>query len=642
MPPAAVGPAVGPAAGPSGPPVGLPSGPGSTPPSGPSTDATAAHGRVPLDPGQPLLFSKIQWLILLRLGLATCLFGVTLWIQVRGNAIPLQLSLLYGLAVALYLVSGVFAALMKVIRRLEALAYVQLVLDVISITPVVYLTGGLDSIFSFLYFWVIISASYLLYTPGGFYAAAFSGLCYAGLVTVQVRGILPSFADNQVATSDISYVFYNVTINVFAFFLVAFLSSYLAEQIKRTKEALLEEQSNLRELEELNRKIVENISSGLITVSTGGTITYLNRAAEVILGQSRSELLGTTIEEVFPGTANTLREILPDENALLQPVRWERLLTRKDQQKFTLGFSSSPLRSPEGAVVGAILIFEDLTRIRRLEEKARRDDRLKAVGRMAAGMAHEIRNPLASISGSIQVLQGELELHDENRVLMDIVVRETDRLNELLTDFLRYVRPTRPERREVDLARMIREIFETLKHHPRCHPQLQLLVDMQHTRPLTADPSQIRQVIWNLALNAVEVMPDGGELRISTRDLLGNGEEPDRLSLRVQDTGPGIEPSIAERIFDPFFSTKPGGTGLGLALVEKLVQAHDGTIRAQPLPSGGVAFDVVFPTRSAIPVDDQELTPDIPLSFEEVHRAFTAGLTAADEITGGLGDPDPS
>lgn len=603
------------------------------------------HPHPPEELAQPILFSKIKWLILLRLGLATSLFGVTLWQQIRGAAIPLQLSLLYALAVVLYLVSGIFAALMKVIKRLEVLAYAQLVLDVISITPIVYLTGGLDSIFSFLYFWVIISASYLLYTPGGFYAAAFSGVCYAGLVTVQARGILPSFADNQGATSDLSYVFYNVTINVFAFFLVAFLSSFLAEQLKRTKEALLEEQSNVRELEELNRKIVENISSGLITISTTGEITYLNRAAEQILGETRPALLGTSIEVIFPGTLPVLptqAEASAEDGSRLPSARWERQVVRPDGQKFTLGFSSSPLRSQEGTLMGMILIFEDLTLIRRLEEKARRTDRLKAVGRLAAGMAHEIRNPLASISGSIQVLQAELELHDENRVLMDIVVRETDRLNELLTDFLRYVRPTQAERLEVDLPRMIREIFETLKHHPRCSSELEFRIEIQHTYRLLADPSQLRQVLWNLALNAVEVMPDGGTLTISTNDVPGESDETERIALRIHDSGPGIEPSMVERIFDPFFSTKPGGTGLGLALVEKLVQAHDGTIRVRSTPGSGTEFELLFPINSPAGAEENERTLDVPLTLDEVNRAFTTGFLTADEITGGHGDSEPS
>lgn len=542
-----------------------------------------------------LLFSKLKWLMFIRLLLATSLFGSTLFLQLRNGSNDTQISLLYGLSAALYLASGVFAAVVKRARNLERFAYLQFTFDVLFITPVIYLTGGIESIFSFLYFWVIISASYLLYTPGGFYAAAISGIAYAALVTVQVRRIFPSFADNPGAGSDLSYVLYNVSINVFAFLLVAFLSSYLAEQLKRTKEALLEEQSNLRELEELNRKIVENISSGMITIDSTGNISYLNRAAEVILGRDRAGLLKTPIDQLFPGTLNSLQDIDLGEGSILRPTRWERHITRRDRQRLYLGFSSSPLRNLDGQAIGNILIFEDLTRIKYLEEKARRDDRLKAIGRLAAGLAHEIRNPLASISGSIQVLRDELDVRDENRALMDIAVRETDRLNVLLTDFLQYVKPGNQERTEVALGTLLREVIEALKQSPKCHAAIQVVLRTEHSYALIADAGQLRQVVWNLVLNAVEVMPDGGLLEVTTRDVPPNPGDVPRVELRVKDTGPGVDPAHLERLFDPFFSTKTGGTGLGLALVEKIVQAHDGAIKVRPNPEGGTVFEVLLP-----------------------------------------------
>lgn len=563
-----------------------------------------AESEVPIPDGLPLvrvpepdpgLFSKLKWLTFFRLILGMGLFGSTLLLQLRSEQDGIQVRLLYGLTILVFLLSALSAALLKQVKNLPRFGYFQLLFDTLLITPVIFLTGGLESIFSFLYFWVILSASYLLYTPGAFYAAALAGIGYGLLAMVEVQQVLPHFGDSPHLRLDLSYVFYNVTINLFAFFLVAFLSSFLSEQLKKTRAELLSEQSTLRGLEKLHREIVENISSGIVTFDMQGRIIFLNRAAEAITGQVRGVLEGLQIESLFPGTLEELREIPLDEDAILRPSRWERPFVRKDRSRLYLGFQSSQLKDPAGQRVGTILILEDLTRIRRLEEKARRDDRLKLMGRLAAGLAHEIRNPLASISGSIQVLDGELELRDENRTLMQIVVRETDRLNALLTDFLQYVRPGASASRAVDLPVLVKEVLESLRHHPHCVAQVELVMDCAEVSAVAGDPDQLRQVLWNLVLNAVEFMPTGGQLEVQVREVAGSGGEPARVELRVYDTGPGFDPAHSERLFDPFFSTRTGGTGLGLALVEKILQTHDGTVRARNRPEGGAVFEVSLP-----------------------------------------------
>lgn len=568
--------------------------------------------RAPSTQSDPTLFSKLKWLTFFRLILGMGLFGSTLLLQLRSEQEGVQVRLLYGLTILVFLLSALSAALLKQIKNLPRFGYLQLLFDTLLITPVIFLTGGLESIFSFLYFWVILSASYLLYTPGAFYAATLSGTGYGLLAMVEVQQVLPHFGDSPHIRQDLSYVFYNVTINLFAFFLVAFLASFLSEQLKKTRAELLSEQSTLRGLEKLHQEIVENISSGIVTFDLGGRIIFLNRSAEAITGQGRAALEGLSVESLFPGTLEALQEIHLDEDAILRLSRWERHFTRKDRQRLVLGIQSSPLKDPSGSRVGTILILEDLTRIRRLEEKARRDDRLKLMGRLAAGLAHEIRNPLASISGSIQVLESELDVRDENRALMQIVVRETDRLNALLTDFLQYVRPGPPVNRPVNLPVLVREVLESLRRHPHCAPGVELISDTlprQHgemqgvpTVPdVMGDPDQLRQVLWNLTLNAVEFMPGGGRLEIQVREVGGGSGEPPRVELRVLDTGPGFDPVHAERLFDPFFSTRTGGTGLGLALVEKIIQAHDGTVRARNRPEGGAVFEVSLPIVSPPP-----------------------------------------
>jgi two-component system sensor histidine kinase PilS (NtrC family) len=570
-----------------------------------SATTTSSLIPLPVEPLQSSIFSKLKWLMFFRLLLATSLFGSAVVVQIRDVGESYS-PLLYALIIAIYLFSAVYAAVIKRVSNLAVFAYIQFFFDTLFITPLIYVTGGIESIFSFLYFLTIISASYLLFTPGAFYAATLSGICYAMLITLLATRVLPGYQD-ATAPHDLSYVFYNITINIFAFFLVAFLSSYLAEQLKRTGEALIEEQLNLRELEELNRKIVENMNSGLMTIDPQGRITFLNRAAQQMIGLSLESVFGTSVDQIFPATFDHLKDIQIDEESVLKPTRWERHFTRKDKQRLYLGFSTSPLRNQDGREVGKILIFEDLTRIKYLEEKARRDDRLTAIGKLAAGIAHEIRNPLASISGSIQVLRDELDVEDENRALMDIVLRETDRLNGLLTDFLYYVRPTALVRRPVELERLIQEVLEALRRNPKCGPDVEIVTRFSHSSRLEADSDQLRQVIWNLALNAVEVMPRGGRLEVTTRDLPdAQGDPSPRVEIAVADSGPGIDRAVQERLFDPFFSTKPGGTGLGLALVEKIVQGHDGLVRARAGRSGGTVFEVSLPAQSPSPVSRTE------------------------------------
>lgn len=557
------------------------------------------------DPSPGTLFSKLKWLIFVRILLATALFGSAVVVQIREGSEQVDSPLIYTLIIGLYGFSALYALVIKKLRNLTAFAYVQFFFDALFITPLIFLTGGVESIFSFLYFLTIISASYLLYTPGAFFAATMSGGCYAALVALQAAGFLPSDPGFEHPMGDLSYVFYNITINVFAFFLVAFLSSYLAEQLRRTREALIEEHLSLQELEEFNRKIVENIQSGIMTIDPLNQITFLNSAARRITGLSIRAVFGAPIDKVFPGASAYLgsRE---SRQADLVPLRWEQQFSRGKGPPLHLGFALSPLLNPDGQKVGNILIFEDQTRIKYLEEKANRDNRLKTIGRLAAGIAHEIRNPLASISGSIQVLQAELEPTGENRTLMDIVVRETDRLNGLITDFLQYVRQQPVTKRPVDLEQLIYQVLAGVRINPRFKPEIEVVVRCENKFVVEADPSQLEQVFWNLLLNAVDAIQAGGRIEVVTRDIEGpHGDPVPRVRITVSDTGPGIDPSIVERIFDPFFSTKPGGTGLGLAMAEKIIQAHDGLIRVGPGKEAGTMFSVILPAQRPLFEPDQ-------------------------------------
>ncbi len=557
--------------------------------------ATPASPRIP-DTSPGTLFSKLKWLVFVRILVATALFGSTLVVQVRTGAEQSEIPLIYSLIIGMYGCSALYAILLRYIRALTLFAYVQFFLDALFITPLILLTGGVESIFSFLYFLTIISASYLLYAPGALYAAGLSSFMYTGLVLGQARGYFPSTPESELLLDDLSYLFYNITINVFAFFLVAFLASYLAEQLKRTREALLEEQLSLKELEEFNRTIVEHIASGILTVDERNRVTFLNRAAREITGADES-VYGMDVDALFPGTSEVLGGG-DDEGTGSEPHRWERRHADRAGRALYLRFAVSPLLDPDGRRIGKILIFEDQTRVKYLEDKARRDERLKMIGRLAAGMAHEIRNPLASISGSIQVLGAELAPEGEEKTLMDIVLRETDRLNKLLTDFLQYIRQQPVVKQRVDMEKLVTHVVRGVRLNPNVGREVGISSVCTHRGWIEGDASQLEQVLWNLLLNAVDAVSGGGEIVVATADLdTFQGQPGPWVKLSVSDTGAGIPEDILERIFDPFFSTKAGGTGLGLAVVEKIILAHDGVIHVRQREPRGTVIEVVLPAR---------------------------------------------
>ena len=377
---------------------------------------------------------KIKFLIFSRIIIITFLLGSTVLIYFKEKSAFLgpYLICLYALIVSTYSLNLLYIFLLNRIKNLVSFTYFQIILDLLYVTAVVYITGGIESIFSFLFILSIINASILLYRQGGFAIASASSIFYGACLDLEYYGILPPLFGQtpSILTHKESEILYTITMNIAGFYATAFFSSFLAEQVRKSKTDLKEKENSLNHLEALHENIVQSIESGIITLNNGGKITSFNNAAQVITRLKSSEILGKNFYEIF----------FPhqDKNINLNnlPERVETSFMRSDGATLILGFSSSILRDKQQNEIGKVSTFRDLTHLHEMEEKIKRMDQLAALGGLAAGIAHEIRNPLTSLSGSLQVLRDELDLTEENQKLMDIALGETKRLNNLITDFL--------------------------------------------------------------------------------------------------------------------------------------------------------------------------------------------------------------
>jgi two-component system sensor histidine kinase PilS (NtrC family) len=551
------------------------------------------------------LFSRIKWLMFFRAMLVTLLMGATVIVQVRDTAFfryvsPVYFYALIGITYGLTLA---YALLLQRLRSLKSFAYAQILGDVFFITLLIYFTGGVSSIFSWLYLFAIFSAGTILYRRGGLLVASASSILYGTLLDLEYFRVLLPIGGRHLYSLDYpsTYVLYLISVNMVAFYLVAILSSYLAEQVRSKEEELKRRMIDYRQLERLYKHIVQNVVSGLATVDGEGKITSFNRMAEEITGRRFEEVYQEEIDSLFPGVHAWSRSVGGTGGegwSRLRLPRWETRYPRRDGTSLILGFSISPLKDANDREMGSILIFQDLTRLREMEEHLKRSDRLAAIGKMAAGIAHEIRNPLASISGSIEILKEEMESSPQNQQLMGIVLREVNRLNSLIADFLLFARPISPGKEEIRLNALIEEILQMFRNGPEFNPRIRLETQFGDDLRIQGDPHQIRQVFWNLFINAAQAMPDGGTLRVELRrnspSALPSRDRPCG-EVEVRDSGTGIGPEEMGKIFDPFFTTKEKGTGLSLSIVHSIVEAYGGKITVQSQVGKGTTFRILLP-----------------------------------------------
>ncbi|MGH9361502.1 MAG: two-component system sensor histidine kinase NtrB, partial [Thermoanaerobaculia bacterium] len=482
----------------------------------------------------------------------------------------------YLLAGLTFLATLAYIALLQTFPGRYALqAYAQFAGDLLLITLLVYSVGGIASPFSLLYLIVIAVASTLLRRRAGFLVASAAYLLYAPLVLGLYFGWLPAPPHAPAETVSTLRLAYNLAVHLFGFYAVALLTSYLARNVARAEQALEEKSEDLADLQVAYRDVVQSIGSGLITTDLAGTMTSANRAALEILGEIVGEpdrdLVGLPIHRTRLFDEARWREITaagPGE----APIRAEVEVPRGGEVA-TFGHTVSRLTDAGGDHRGYIVVFQDLTRWRRLQEQVRLKDRMAAVGELAAGLAHEIGNPLAAISGSVQLLSGTVAGGSSERKLVEILLKESQRLDRTIKGFLRFARPRERASVHFDIARLLSNNFELLKNSDEVSPRHRLAIALDPpSASLVADPDQVSQIFWNLARNALRAMPDGGELSVSGR-LRG-----ERYRIQVADTGRGMSEEQRANLFHPFQSFFDTGTGIGMAIVYRIVQEHGGRV----------------------------------------------------------------
>jgi two-component system sensor histidine kinase PilS (NtrC family) len=533
-----------------------------------------------------------------RLLVAGLLFGISvLWTS--GLAPGAQEARRLGGALPFaFVVLGLSAAYALALRftriPLRAQAAAQFALDALLVTWLVWVTGNLFSPYTALYILVISAASIFLGARGAlatavgcaaFYTATMLGLT-AGWFGSGGRGLTAAtLAESAEVTG----------LNVVAFLVVGLLAARLAERQTLSEVQMREATHALVSLRALHERIVESIRSGVITTDLERRVYTANRAAEEMTGYAAADLRGQDVSILFGNMAERIEDSLRSAAEGHASPRYEAECLTPEGFLVKLGYNISPLSSEKGETTGLVITFQDLTDIRAMEETSRRQERLSAVGRVAAGIAHEIRNPLAAMRGSIQVLRSELPADAPERELMDIVLNESDRLNRIITDFLTYARPRKFSLAECDLREPLRETFALLRHSPEVLDGHRLEEDLpEEPLPAMADAEGIRQVFWNLTRNALRAMPDGGTLRAEMRRTA-----PGSVRITFTDTGRGMSPSQVERLFEPFSSSTTGGTGLGLSIVYQIIRDHGGTINVRSREGHGTTITIELPGKQS-------------------------------------------
>ena len=545
---------------------------------------------------QTELAGKLQKLMLLRLLFVSVLLGASVFLQARQTKVyfgDIQTTH-YFLIATVYLLTFIYILLFTTLKNLVRQAYLQLLADSFFITAIIFSTGGIGSIFSFLYILNIINASIILYRRGGMIVASSCSILYGLLLDLHYYNIIQPLGNNWEKASQFqaSNIFYIIVVNIAAFYIVAFLSSLPSEQARKSREELKEKEEDISKLEALNEWIISSITSGLITIDEQKRIILFNPAAEKIFGMANQEVIGKKIPDILPQIDGYIADT-QDENKLI-PSMFRNFSDIKYQnvmgETLFLRFYMSPLVIPGTGQKGNILLFQDVTEMTEIEKEMKRVEGLALVGELAAGIAHEIRNPMASISGSIQILKEEMDTDEVNRRLMDIILREIDRLNHLINDFLKYARPKPFELREFSLNQLITESLLLLKNSGKWNKNIELKTELDSMDKIVSDPEQIRQVIWNILLNAVEALPGKGALFVGTKSVTTEthgGKGSDTIEITVRDSGEGFTEKALAQMFSPFFTTKEEGSGLGLAIVKQIVEGLKGNVYGRNFPDGG-------------------------------------------------------
>ncbi len=464
--------------------------------------------------------------------------------------------------------------------------WLQFGVDAVFISWLVWQTGDLSSPYITLYIVLISVSSIFLRRSATLMMAVVCVAFLLGLVLLTSMGLIDSTGTPQTwaKTAQIA------SIHIVAFLVVGLLAARLSDR-RLSGERLAEATKTIANLRALHERIIESIRSGLVTTDLDGKIYTFNTAATEITGYSASDVTGRSIFEFFGDIRESIDLSLNGTFERDQLPRFETDLVSPEGFAICVGYSVSRLYSEKGEPSGLIITFQDLTEIRSMEESIRRTDRLAAVGRVAAGLAHEIRNPLGAMRGAIQVLESNTPPESIHADLMKIILSESDRLNNIITNFLSYARPKAGNFSTTEVGEAIRDTIQLIRHSPNVkenHHFKAVLPD----EPLfiSADVTQLKQIFWNLARNALNAMPEGGDLSIKAES-----SPNDRVKIYFEDTGSGMTPEQVEQLFEPFSNSTSGGTGLGLSIVYQIVKDHNGTINVRSAEGEGTVITIELP-----------------------------------------------
>lgn len=529
---------------------------------------------------------KLKWLMGFRVLAVTVFLGGSIVLTIGYGGRAPTLPVFYLLIGVTYLLTILYSLALSDTGTIRLQAVLQLTGDVLLETALILGTGGPESPFHLLYLISIIAAGMLLGWHGSIWAAASAASLYSLMVLGASLGWFWLDDTGRPLTDRL----YFLLINVFAFFSVALLSSSLTNRLHRMGKQLEQQEAGLQHLQRFHQYIVQSVGSGLVTTDLSWRFTSMNRAGSDITGYTMEELGSKHWRDLFDAPA--IRPYYDDPYRIVSAQRFDVRTLHRAGGELLIGLTLSLLRDERGEVSGILGIFQDLTQVQRLEEEMRRNERLAGLAEMAAGVAHELRNPLASLSGVMQILRTELSPKGEHRKLMEIALREMDRLDTIIAAFLTSTRPVELQMARCNIVPVLDETVKLLYTHADYRPSI--VVRQEFDAPdiwLMADSDQLRQVVWNLLLNAVQAMPQGGTLTVQA----GRRPAEGGVEVSIRDTGKGIAPEHLRQIFTPFFTTRHGGSGLGLAIVHRIIEAHHGRISVESREGQGTTVTLSLP-----------------------------------------------
>jgi two-component system sensor histidine kinase PilS (NtrC family) len=538
---------------------------------------------------------KTSWFLPLRLAIFLIVVGVVLLTRQTRSDVYLPFFA-YSIFTLIFLLALAVKLPTRMPRLCKLLIMFQIMSEVVVEAIVIRVTGNATSPFATLFLLTIVSAALAYQLPGTLMTATFASLAYGVVILLGGGAKLPEtwdleFLKSLYSTND--EVFYTLFLYICIFYLVAFVAGYLSQKIKSKERELRAASESLARVQLETDEILKHLHSGLITIDHFGRIIYFNEAAEKITGLLERKIKGKNCLEVFSERMPQFSEkILSVLKSTQHEHRAEIMITDEGGEEIPIGISTSVLEDDVRGVRGVIAIFQNLTDAKKMEEKMRHADRLAAVGELSASIAHEIRNPLASISGSVEILAQELKLEGENQRLMNLIVKEAARLSNILNDFLVYARVKKPSFGKVEINRLVSDVLEIIQKHPSYNESIKIKMEADDTTVYASgDEEQIKQILINLMVNAMEAV-EGEKGYVDVR-IQGNvPSSTDRVLLAISDNGHGMTRQVKEKIFTPFFSTKKEGTGLGLAIVKRLVDNMGGRIWVETSPHGGTTFKI--------------------------------------------------